>query len=291
MSNQIERLQAQFYSLNLDQKREFIKNLQDEMHYNNDPEWRGYIQPFIGQCIREYNEEISRPAGPAAMVPRETTGAPGMAYSAVRNPAPPKLQSSDVFNAAVGDAKMAYEKSRNSPPMLALAEGERVVRSYHCIKRGFIFQANGFLTVTNRRIIFQGHSMFTKADTEVPLEAVSVINSGFVRFSLIHLLLALASLFYAYTTRGGPNWMTALYVIGAIIFGILAFIPRCSLSVKVSNNSGPPPILLNALLRNKSNFELKGRPTKETAPMFQELGAMVVDLQKLGDFGVQKWSK
>ena len=64
MPNQIERLQAQFYSLDLDQKREFIKNLQDEMHYSSDPEWRLYIQPFISKCIREYNDEINRLAGP-----------------------------------------------------------------------------------------------------------------------------------------------------------------------------------------------------------------------------------
>ena len=300
MPHQIEHLQAQFYSLNLDQKREFITNLQDEMHYSSDPEWRAYIQPFISKCIKEYNEEISRPAGPAAMPPREAAGAPGMAYSPARSPGSAKLQSGDVLNAAVGDARMAYENSRNSPPMLALADGEQVVRSYHCIKQGFIFQTNGFLTATNRRIIFQGQSMFTKADTEIPLEAVSVISSGFVRFHLIFLLLALSFLFEAIIggtfipmpfDDGISIWIRLLNVVIAIIFGIIAFMPRCSLSIAAANNSGQPSVFVNAILRNKSHFRLKGRPTGETDAMFQELGAMVTDLQKLGDFGVQKWAK
>ena len=65
MTNQIERLQAQFYSLNIDLKREFIEHLQDKLQYNNDPEWRAYIQPFISRCIMEYNEEIKRPVATA----------------------------------------------------------------------------------------------------------------------------------------------------------------------------------------------------------------------------------
>ena len=70
MTIQIERLQAQFYSLNIDQKRSFIEDLQDELHRSGDPEWRAYLQPFISRCIMEYNEEVRRAAAmPAAAHP------------------------------------------------------------------------------------------------------------------------------------------------------------------------------------------------------------------------------
>ena len=65
MTNQIERLQAQFYGLNIDQKRGFIESLQDELYHSNNPEWRAYLQPFISRCIMEYNEEIQRPVAVA----------------------------------------------------------------------------------------------------------------------------------------------------------------------------------------------------------------------------------
>jgi len=315
MSNQIERLQAQFYSLNIEQKRDFIENLQDEVHYSSDQEWRAYIQPFISRCIREYNEELKRPttaAAPAATYEATkycTCGfqpvgnekfcvrcgqpiAPGTSPSATKTHTPSTSQGVDTFN--VSNARMAYENSRNSPPLPALAEGEQVVQSYHCIKKGLIFQANGFLTVTNKRILFQGHSMFTNATTEVPLESVGIIDFGVVKFSFIHLILSAAALIFAFTPwleYLGTNWETAIYIAIAIIFGVIAFWPRCSLSIKATDNAGSPPILLNAILRNKSNFTLKGRPGQDTFRMFQELGAVIADLKNLGDAGVHKWSR
>ena len=69
MTNQIERLQAQFYSLNIDQKRGFIENLQEEARLTTNPEWRAYIQPFISRCITEYNDEILRPVATATREP------------------------------------------------------------------------------------------------------------------------------------------------------------------------------------------------------------------------------
>ena len=62
MIDRIDRLQAQFHNLNLDQKRSFIESLQDELRHTDDAEWMAYLQPFVSQCIMEYNEEIKRPA-------------------------------------------------------------------------------------------------------------------------------------------------------------------------------------------------------------------------------------
>ena len=73
MTNQIERLQTQFYNLNIDQKREFIVHMQDKLQYSNDPEWRAYIQPFISRCIAEYNEEIKRPVAYAPTPTQSST--------------------------------------------------------------------------------------------------------------------------------------------------------------------------------------------------------------------------
>ena len=319
MTIQIERLQAQFNSLSLEKKSGFIKNLQDELRHNSDPEWRAHMQPFISRCIREYNEEIKRPAAAVAReAPRTCScGSPlvagekfcvrcglpassgasyqpaasGTSYDSGRHQPISPSQGSEVFNDAVGNAKMAYEISLSQPPLPALSEGEQVVRSYHCIKKGLIFQANGYLTATNRRILFQGHSMFTKANTEVPLDAVSVINSGVVKFSFLHILIALSFFVSTYIYGRDVAWMGIGLFFAGVVFIVLAFWPRCSLSIKVSNNSGPPPVLLNALLRNKSSFELKGRPGRDTFIMMRELGAMIIDLQKLGDLGVRKWTK
>ena len=290
MIDRIERLQAQFYGLSLDQKRGFIESLQDELHRTDDAEWMAYLQPFVSQCIMEYNEEIKRPPAERQV---DYHRAEGPGYDSGSHSSAVLAQGNEVLNNAVGNAKMAYEASRGRPPLLTLSEGEQVVRGYHCIKKGLIFQVNGYMTVTNRRIIFQAHSMFTKATTEVPLDSIDAIYSGVVRFSLLHLLIGLFSILTAIVNASGGipgfggGFYTFVYLVIAAIFLVIAFWPR--VSIVVCSSFVGETIRLNRYLGNKSNFTYKGRPGRDTMVMFQELGAMITDLQKLGDAAVRKW--
>ena len=42
-------------------------------------------------------------------------------------------------------------------------------------------------------------------------------------------------------------------------------------------------------LGNTALYTLVGRPTKDTDQMMNELGAMVKDLQTMGDLAIKKW--
>ena len=166
MTIQIERLQAQFYSLNIDQKRSFIEDLQDEMHRSGDPEWRAYLQPFISRCIMEYNEEIQRPA---AMPAREADSYLGGGYPPSGYPASaPPPSPSPPYGVGTYPQGSAYESSYH-PQSNKLAETLDVITNTVPVAGSTILFVTGILMV-----VFSGVSILMS--TLVPLEAFEALD-------------------------------------------------------------------------------------------------------------------
>lgn len=90
-------------------------------------------------------------------------------------------------------------------PRLAPAEGEKTVRTYHCTSlasRLLNLKAEGYLTVTNMRVVFYAYGSSYGGESvmhsEVPVADVSGINTyKGSYFSISHMLIALVASFIA----------------------------------------------------------------------------------------------
>lgn len=102
---------------------------------------------------------------------------------------------------------------------LSQADGEGLVRAYHCTSLNswlLNLKAEGYLSITNKRVIFYAHgTSFTGQSvmhSEIPIEDVSGINTyKGSYFSITHLLLA----FFASILLGG--------LIGGIVGAIVTY--------------------------------------------------------------------
>lgn len=175
--------------------------------------------------------------------------------------------------------------------MPLLSSDEFVIRDYRCsaIKHP---RVTGFLTVTNRRIIFHGRSAASRIVREIPIGQVDGFDS-----------------FYGMNVRIGRIILGALLVIG----GLMAFVPMPPLALGLivvgvlliagsfSRNyyltirigdpggrfelgSGP-----ETLLGNRSMYALASDPGPDVDAMLSELGALVNDIKSGDRAAIDRW--
>jgi len=199
-------------------------------------------------------------------------------------------------NAQVDNATSDATPQRKPKPIagIAYANDEFLVRSYHCTTLRFP-KCDGHLSVTNRRVIFHGASEGSQIVHEVPLDAVSGVSTFyggilFMKRLIVGLLIIGIAIFLAYWSGSG-----APVFIGLVVGGIpLALCYRDSFRLQVySSKASASPILIGegegGVVGSSAMFSIQARPAGDTNKMMSELGAMIIDLQTLGDFGIEKW--
>lgn len=206
-------------------------------------------------------------------------------------------------------------------------ENERDVKTYHCTQLKFPPCA-GYLTVTNKRLVFHGFSsglggsflegLFRSAgnDTgtnsrivnEVKIDSVSGLNTFYgakintLKFILGCILLVIAIAFFA--TANGTNWMTGrretsgFKIVMGFAFAAISIWQflrsfRRSFFIKIYSSQTTGAIAIGegvgSVIGSAAVFSMSALPTAETDQMMQELGAMVLDIQALGDRALEKW--
>ena len=110
---------------------------------------------------------------------------------------------------------------------------------------------------------------------------------------ILGVILALAGLFLL--VEDGD---TAIWGLLAIALGVLCVIGSIQksffLSIFSSKANGSPISIgagARSLVGNGALYSLMSEPTADTDRMLNELGALVQDLQTLGDHAIEKWSK
>ena len=180
---------------------------------------------------------------------------------------------------------------------LEMAEGEKLVRQYQCadIKMP---RCQGFLKVTNKRIVFQAQSANSRIEKEVSLESVSGldcyyglnINVGLMAMALVMFFAAI----FMFTSPYG-RYMSGygvIFLLGAVAAGFFAVRKAFMLSIFSTAANGSPISIgqgAKTLAGNGAVFALASKPTMETDRMLNEIGALVHDLQAMGDHAVEKW--
>lgn len=156
---------------------------------------------------------------------------------------------------------------------LTPAEGEKTVRTYHCTSlssRLLNLKAEGYLTITNKRVVFYGSGRSggetSILQSEVPVADVSGITcfKG-MYFSLVHFLAALF----------GPVLMwIVLGPIGAV------FVGAATLLLSGSGSAAPQIILLLVALA-----VVAATSTRPRTSIWRPLGATLGTLMALGATG------
>lgn len=178
---------------------------------------------------------------------------------------------------------------------IKLSEGETVVRTYLCSASDYP-QTQGFLIITNKRLFFQGLANKSRVVQEVALDSVSGLTCYYGRNLkvwkiVLGIILIIASYFSFKDRRTGLG--IVLLIIGVLLF-LFLFRKTFLLKVYSSKANGSPisvgegPVTSTG---NESLFAIQAEPTAVTDQMMDELGAMVVDLQTLGDAAIEKWKE
>ena len=179
-------------------------------------------------------------------------------------------------------------------PDLILAENEKIVRQYQVanIKRP---RCTGYLTVTNKRIIFSGMANTSRVAKEVVLDSVSGLDGYYGlninAFTLVIAIILLIGSIYMFTTRYLTG-MGVVVLLCALVLGVLSFSRSFFLAIFSSKAMGAPIALgsgVKSLIGNGALYTLTSAPTVDTDRMISELGALVQDLQTLGDHAIDKW--
>lgn len=195
-------------------------------------------------------------------------------------------------------------------------EGEQLVKSYYCTKFNsplFGIKADGYLEVTSKRLLFQSRGEGIKGvsiiQSEVAIGDVSEIKA-YQGTSLNIGLLILGVIISWFAA--GIVYLIFSKMINAGIGGFLAFVAfiffvyrvylwaqekTFSLIVNTKGNGGNVVSIAGLSPFGGGNSAaskgkgLSARPGKDSEVMLRELGAVVLDIQNMGEYGIEKWRK
>lgn len=194
-----------------------------------------------------------------------------------------------------GQADNAQKRSGG----FVLAEGEVVIRRYTCADIGGFLtpMGKGYITVTNKRVTYEGKSGDNRLAMEAPIDSIGGIYAYYgkkvrVLMMIVAVLMILFGLFIALATFKvfqKPGWV--MFIIGAIL-AVLSFRPAyqiiiyCNKTTGAAVNVGEGPV---AQLGNNSLYTLPAKPDRDSDRLIAEIGALIQDVQQLGDRAIEKW--
>lgn len=209
--------------------------------------------------------------------------------------APAAVPASGPSSGRIG--YVSEERANSMSKKIELAKDEQIVKQYQCteIRNPRCF---GYLTVTNKRILFHGQAPTSRIRKEVVLDSVAGIDSfyglnvkGFGVFLAV--LILLAGIVLSFEEFDTPVFL--LIGITLFVFILCLSIRRCFfLSIYSSKATGAPISIgegARSSLGNRALYTLTGKPSTDTDKMLDELGALIQDLQTFGDPIIEKWKQ
>lgn len=194
------------------------------------------------------------------------------------------------------EARQSIQVNREN---LILAEGEEIIKQYHCSD---VKGARGFLTVTNKRLMFHAIGVDSRLSQEITLDSVTGVSSyygtnyRYGRIAVGSVLILLCILFVAIAGNSFiPGFFyTVGFALGALGVLLIALSIRKSFLIAFySKDVSLSPIVVgegpSSLLGNDALLALQTERTQETDMMLNEIGALIQDMQTLGDHALEKW--
>ncbi len=187
---------------------------------------------------------------------------------------------------------------------LVLSENEELVRQYHCssVKEP---KCEGYLSVTNKRMLFQAEGagfLFGKPgriSKEISLDKITGLDCYYgINVSLKQLIagiiLTVLGIFSVVKVHGFYSDSTLFYILFCVGIILMLTCHRRSFKMSVyASECSPSPIVLGegakSLHGNGVLYSVVSAPTEDTNRMMNELGALVKDIQTMGDLAISKW--
>ena len=178
---------------------------------------------------------------------------------------------------------------------LVLSENEQLVRQYHCssVKQP---RCEGYLSVTTRRVLFQaegGDFFRSRISKEISLDKVTGVDCYYgTNINIMQIILGVCVFILGLVILGIKPWLGIAMVVGGVALVFLAINTSFKLTIYASECS-PSPITIGAgaisIQGNAAFYAIVSQPTRDTDRMMNEVGALVHDLQTMGDMAVSKW--
>jgi len=216
----------------------------------------------------------------------------------------PNMQQQNMYQQTM---QPDYRTQQTNNGNVMLAEGEKAIRSYRCA--GILrHKKDAFLTVTNQRVIFQGRDNDSRVTQEAAISGITGVSSYYGRVKafgqmMVSLVLFVLSVFsfsssttadyyyYANSTNGGFVFLGIVLLALAVILFCQSFQKRFILTITSKETAGNP-VVLGASPRNAGPVvSVICHSTSETDRMVSELGALIHDVQVMGDNAVAKWRR
>jgi hypothetical protein len=193
-------------------------------------------------------------------------------------------------------------------------EGEVSIKSYLCTQfnsKIFGIKADGYLEVTNKRLLFQAlgksRSEWSVIHNEVAIADVSEVKiykgSSFniIQFIMgVILSLIVGVIFKAGLSFSGSSGLGTFLALAVIAGGIYWFYINSktnafSLIINTKGGSGNVVYIAGTSPFGNSNSiaakALQALPARDSELVCKEIGAVVLDIQKLGENAIEKWRK
>ena len=211
------------------------------------------------------------------------------------------------------EIKQNYEKSaaESANSTVVLADGEIPVREYNVTKM-FLFKVPGKLLVTNKRIIFYSGSLGSRVVASTPINTVNSIYIFDGRsLNWIEIIISIILLYISYrmfketgfdsyysyysyyslwefiATFFVRNLRVILLLVGCLLM-YLGTRKALFLSI-TSSGSGYGLSVGRGNTTGIAHYALNGYSGPDTIKVMNEIGAVVLDLQQLGDLAINKW--
>ena len=215
------------------------------------------------------------------------------------------LKQNDKFCQVCGE-KVALNSSKaksKAKRIFELSKGEVEVKTYYCTTLEDPF-AQGYICVTNKRLVYYAFGESSKQFNEVYIDKISGISSYYGTGRIPQYLSN------AYSSGFGligcnafkvDMSLTIMLVIGLIIRGLYNLykyfydkrvVYYFDILSEASSSPGISIGLYDASITGQGAAVSKNAvPTQQTHVMMRELGAMILDLKNLGDHAVEIWKE
>lgn len=194
-------------------------------------------------------------------------------------------------------------------------EGEVSIKSYQCTEfnsRVFGLKAKGNLEVTNKRLLFQAlgkgasgssviHSEVAIGDvSEIKIYKGSSFNAQLLILGIIVsiFLAGLLKAIFTFVFRAGGfgNFIAFAAFIG-LVYWIYSNCKKEAFSLIINTKGGSGNVVQIAGLSpfgggsSIAAKALEALPAQDSELVFREIGAVVLDIQNMGENAIEKWKK
>ena len=192
-------------------------------------------------------------------------------------------------------------------------EAEVSVKSYLCTEFNsgmFGIKASGILEVTNKRLLFQAMGKSIKGwsaiHNEVAIADVSEIKiykgtSFNLPLFILGIILSIAAaafikglIFLAFSWNGVGTFL-ALAALAYFVYRVYLWAKKEAFSLLINTKGGDGNVVYIAGFspfaggNTAASRALTAMPGRDSEQLLKEIGAVILDVQNLGDYGIDKW--